>query len=112
MALDEDDGRIPDYDKVMADELKRQAGDRQALADAQRLAMADMLESARKSGREALELVELQKSIEERQEKRRQELLQEQRDRRDYLDLLYLGPPSERTEIKIRIALGIEIRER
>ena len=114
MALDDNDGKKPEYNKMLAAELERQARDRQELEESQRQAMADMLENARKNGREELELVELRKSIEDQHDKHRQELLQEQQNRRDLFDLLYRGPPSEREkiELEIRIALGTKVRER
>lgn len=114
MALDENNASKPEYDKMLADELKRQARDRQELEEGLKQAMTDMLGNARKNGREELELVELRKSIEEQHDQQRQELLQEQQKRRDLFDLLYRGPPSERAkmELEIRIALGTKVRER
>ena len=96
MAADEEIHKKLEHEKERAAELQRQAQDRKDLEKGLTEAKSDMLEAAEKTGREELERVELQRSIEKQQDKLRQQLLQEQQRRLDEIDLRHLGPPSER----------------
>jgi ribosomal protein L13 len=96
MATDEEDYRKLKHEQERAAELERQARDRRDQEKGLTEAASDMLEAAEKKGREELERIELQRSIEKQQDKLRQQLLQEQQRRLDEIDLRHLGPPSER----------------
>lgn len=95
MAVNEE-GRKPEYEKILAGELEKQAKDRLELEEVLKEAKEQMLAAAETKGREGLEIVELGKSIDEQHNEQRKAQAEVHQKRLDDLALLYLGPPSER----------------
>ena len=102
MATDENDGKSrehekpPEYEKILAGELKKQAGEREGQEEGFKDAKEHMLRTAAKEGHEGLALVEIGKSIDEKHAELRKAQADMHQKRLDDLAILYLGPPSER----------------